>query len=349
MSINKKILKFLILKIIGSLLFFSGLYFILNKLFTNKGIYILMYHRIQDKGDDFYYQDIAVKRKEFEKQLSYFTNNYCCITMSEALSILSKNTELDKDYIVFTFDDGYKDNLDYGQYFFRKYHICPVLYLTAGKIDSRLPIWTEIFDEIIANSNSLQLEIAIKDSMIKCHSNSIRKRTEFAEEVKSALKEMPQQYIMNCLNDFAKKYHIDTNKINTTLLSWSDIMELSKSGCELGSHTMNHVNLAAEPMSTVAEELEKSCALIEEKTYYKSVHFAYPFGKPNHYNDLAVKKVQDYYKSAVTTTEGLNKCKDNVYLLRRIMIANHHSLIDIRIKLLRIKILDFLNGNNKHA
>lgn len=87
--------KIFLLKIIGFLLFFSRIYFLLDKLFINKGMYILMYHRIGEKNDDHYFQDIAVKKDEFEKQLNFLTKKYCYISMSEAVSIIEQKSKLD--------------------------------------------------------------------------------------------------------------------------------------------------------------------------------------------------------------------------------------------------------------
>jgi peptidoglycan/xylan/chitin deacetylase (PgdA/CDA1 family) len=50
-------------------------------------------------------------------------------------------------------------------------------------------------------------------------------------------------------------------------------------GITMGSHTKNHVSLAAESAETVAEELEGSKQQLESQLGAPIVHFAYPGGQ----------------------------------------------------------------------
>ena len=38
---------------------------------------------------------------------------------------------------------------------------------------------------------------------------------------------------------------------------------------------------------------------------------------------------------------GINKCGDDLFKLKRVSICNHQSLIDIKFKLLRLELMDF--------
>lgn len=341
MIFNKKLLKTILLKITGYFLLFSGLYYVLDRLFTTKGIYILMYHKISKKKEAAYFQDIAVKQEEFIKQLNYFTNKYNCISMSEAVSIINTH-RLDKNYLVFTFDDGYIDNLHNGAHLLKSLNIEPIIYLTAGNIDRKEPIWTEIIDGIVLNSNCSNLDFNINGIIVTGSLNDQKSIENFTERIKEILKELPQKEISKHIDSLAAVCNVDKNSIACELLNWDQVLKLIKFGWEIGSHTLNHINLAIETESTVISELECSLELIGINIHDRVAHFAYPFGKEKHYNDFTVEAVKKYYRSAVTTTEGINKYKDNVHLLRRIMIANHHSLTDIKIKLLKTKIMSFI-------
>lgn len=341
MRLDKRRIKLFLLKIIGYSMHFSGVYFLLDKLFRNKGIYILMYHKIAEKEDNCYYQDIAVKKEEFIRQLKYFSQKYCCISMSEAVSIISSGKALNKDYMVFTFDDGYLDNLKNGMDIFKQYNIKPIVYLTANKIETKEPIWTEAVDYIILNSDKESIEIDIFGKKIMGKTDNKKSFAYLTEKIKEILIKMPQESIRIFLDGMAKKLSVSTEDIKNELLSWNNIKELMGAGWEAGSHTMNHINMAVENGDIVMDELSASRELIKTRLGFRVEDFAYPFGQNSHYNNFAVEAVKKYYRSAVTTMEGINQCGDDLYHLRRIMIANHHSLMNIRVKLLKVKIMEY--------
>lgn len=338
----KKYFKNIILKAVDYSVYFSGIYFLLDKLIVNKGIYILMYHRIGDKNDKNYFQNFSVKKEELIKQIEFFKKKYSCISLTEAISILRRNYKLGKDYIVFTFDDGYTDNLKYGVPIFLEYNIHPTIYLTASKIDRGEPLWTEIVDCILTNCTDLSAVEKIFN--VKAPDNFTLKGEiyNYTENIKAILKEMPQDTITRNLEELASRLKTNQDIIKSDLLDWKGIKTLINSGWEIGSHTLNHVNLAIECKETVVKELEESALIIENRTGFKITDFSYPFGKEKHFDEFAVESVKKYYRSAVTSVDGINKLGDDLFTFKRVMIANHYSVIDVKVKLLRIKLKDFL-------
>jgi len=344
MSLDKKRIKSILLRVIGASMYYSGAYFILDRLFNNKGVYILMYHKIAGEEDESYYQDIAVKKEELVRQLEYLRSRYSLIGMDEAVSILGSNKSLDRDHVVFTLDDGYSDNLFYGMELFGGCQAKPIVYLTAGKLEDRAPIWTEVVDYIVMNSGGEAFELYIEGNKLSGDTHSKKGQAELADRIKKALARLTLVEINAYLNELLEKLDIDKYSLPCRLLDWDGVKRLMASGWEIGSHTLNHVNLAIEDPKLVLEELKVSGELIGDRIGCKVKHFAYPYGKENNYNSFVVDSVRKYYRSAVTTTEGINRCGDDLYHLQRIMVANHHSIMDIRIKLLKVKITDFFRG-----
>lgn len=340
---NRNNIKVFLLRAIGYPLYFTGIYYILDKIIQNKGIYILMYHRIGSREDVHYYDDITVKKDEFIKQVEYFKKKYCCVSMSEAVSIIENNAKMDKDYLVFTFDDGYLDNIKYGLDIFKRYKIKPIIYVTADKVETGKPIWTEMVDRLIAGADKPALDINIRGMRLSGDTSDNKEVTEYAAKVKDALFEMPQQEICERLYKLQQELGIEAPDLKNELLTWNDARIFLDSGGEIGSHTMKHINLAAESQEIISNELIGSRKLIERRLNNKTEHFAYPFGKQNKKKEID-DIVRMNYRSAVTIEEGINKRGSDVYKLKRIKIANHHSLLDVRVKLLKVKILDVFSA-----
>jgi len=64
----------------------------------------------------------------------------------------------------------------------------------------------------------------------------------------------------------------------TAMMSWDDMERLRAQGHEIGSHTLNHANLAQTHGDALAEEVGRSRELIEGRLG-EARHFAWPFGR----------------------------------------------------------------------
>jgi peptidoglycan/xylan/chitin deacetylase (PgdA/CDA1 family) len=302
-----------------------------------------MYHRISDINDEHGHQILSVKKEELVKQIRFFKRNYRCISLPEAISLLQSKGTLDDNFVVFTFDDGYIDNFIYGEPIFKESEIYPTIYLTAGNIDLGEPIWTEVVDEIFMNCSNLTKCNEVFDIRIPERKLCIHEIFIYSRRLKDILIKMPQEDIMKSIEEIKEKVKY-TPSAKTELMDWEKVKSLANSGWTIGSHTMSHINLAIELKEIVKRELYDSFKLIENRTGSKTQHFAYPFGMQHHISDYAMDLVKKYYSSAVMAANGINKCGDDLYKLKRVTICNHQSLIDIKFKLFRLKLTDFRSG-----
>ncbi len=322
------------------LLYYSGVLSLVNKIIKNNGVYILMYHRISDTNDEYGHQILSVRKEELIKQIRFFKRNYRCISLPEAISILEGKDKLDDNYVVFTFDDGYIDNFIYGEPIFKEFNINPTIYLTAGNVDTGEPIWTEVVDEIFINCPNPSKCNEVFDIRIPKQKLNLAEIFNYSWTLKSILTKMPQNEIMKSIEEIKEKVHY-TPSVKTELMDWKKVKSLVNSGWTIGSHTMSHINLAIESEEIVTRELYDSFKLIENKAECKTQHFAYPFGMQQHISEYAMDVVKKYYNSAVMAVNGINKCGDDLFRLKRVTMCNHQSLIDIRFKLLRLKLTNF--------
>lgn len=107
------------------------------------------------------------------------------------------------------------------------------------------------------------------------------------------------------------------------LMDETEINNWIKSGMEIGSHTMNHVNLSKCSSSKAREEIYQSKIDLESKFNTEIRHFCYPYGS---FNDEVIDMVErSGYITATTTKRGRSKINENFFLLPRIQIT-HHTL-----------------------
>ncbi len=97
--------KFLPQKIWGSLIDLYCFVFSINQSLKIKGIRILYYHDIP-----------SIYKNIFKAQMQFVKQNFHVISLLEAVEKLKNKEQLDKLYIVITFDDGYKSFLEISNY-----------------------------------------------------------------------------------------------------------------------------------------------------------------------------------------------------------------------------------------
>jgi peptidoglycan/xylan/chitin deacetylase (PgdA/CDA1 family) len=76
-------------------------------------------------------------------------------------------------------------------------------------------------------------------------------------------------------------------------LSWDDVREMAGMGHEIGSHTVNHVNLGTASYEEARWELFESKAVLEKQLGRPVRWFAYPFGGRNNLRPEAAALVEE--------------------------------------------------------
>ena len=82
------------------------------------------------------------------------------------------------------------------------------------------------------------------------------------------------------------------------IMAWSSLRGWAESGIELGSHSVDHVDLTQLPQAQLDLQLSQSQRMIQDRTSRPCSVLAYPFGR---HNALVRASARRYYKRAVTT------------------------------------------------
>lgn len=103
----------------------------------------------------------------------------------------------------------------------------------------------------------------------------------------------------------------------TGFMNKRQLREIASSGLvEIGSHTLNHVNLKYTSSEEAKLQITESKETLIELLHVPVKTFAYPSGG---YNEVTVELVKEAsYSAAVSVITGQNQSKDNRFLLKRI-------------------------------
>jgi peptidoglycan/xylan/chitin deacetylase (PgdA/CDA1 family) len=78
-------------------------------------------------------------------------------------------------------------------------------------------------------------------------------------------------------------------------MTWAQIKTLHNEGHLIGSHTLNHINCREADLDILDFELRQSKAIIESKLQADCTHFAYTYGKLEHFSEKALVCAEQYY------------------------------------------------------
>ena len=100
-------------------------------------------------------------------------------------------------------------------------------------------------------------------------------------------------------------------------MSWDELREMQNAGMEIGSHTVDHINMG---------QALDSLAALQRELGPRDRAFCYPWGGPKDTSESADKAVREAgYYAAVTTIRGRVGRHDDLLKLRRIDLGNGHS------------------------
>ncbi len=109
-------------------------------------------------------------------------------------------------------------------------------------------------------------------------------------------------------------------------MTWDQLEEMAIEGMEIGSHTLNHIDLRGKSRSVQASEIAGSKAMIESRIGTPVKSFCYPAGS---YDALTISILRSTgYLGATTEIQGTLQSTSDIYELRRIRMRGSFSVND---------------------
>jgi peptidoglycan/xylan/chitin deacetylase (PgdA/CDA1 family) len=329
LSIKQLLLKFLSYRmaerlktIIALILYFSGAAYLI-RVFLRKGASILVYHSISHDGCGVFCDNIVHVRK-FEEQISFLKKNYKIVPLTSLIERLQDGGEVPSNWVVLTFDDGYKDNVQHAAPLISKYKIPATMFIITGVVlDNRKLFYDEI-QGIIDNTDIKEICLNVSGRKFKYDLSTKKKKNDAVLNLVLGMREKNSEELNDIMNNLRVLCGVtaDRQGSKSAYLSEEDLAFLTNSGIEIGSHTKNHRNLITLTERELNEEIKDSKKILDEM-HSDVTSFSYPFGKRSTYN-LFIKNMVKHagYTSAVTTNFGKVTPESDRYELPRIGVRN---------------------------
>jgi peptidoglycan/xylan/chitin deacetylase (PgdA/CDA1 family) len=304
---------------------------------------ILMYHRVSNfkpghEGASF---ETGVTAEKFELHMKYLKDEMTPIPLDDMVVYLKNGKRLPKKAVSITFDDGYADNYLNAYPSLKKYGIPATIFIVSGAMDSGEIFWWDKISEILkmTKKDSLKIdflndyipekisasqhEIPLQNSSEKDHAQNI---------LCSWFNKIKPSHINRMVDEIQRRLEVPSIAIESDrhrILSPQELKEMAENGISYGAHTMTHLNLATSPISDAEREIRESKKWLEELLGKTVNSFAYPYGKPEHFNNDVVKIVSDCgFQAAYTAIPGVVSHRSHMYEMCRVGMGNQ-SLPDM--------------------
>lgn len=295
-------------------------------------VFILMYHKVGPSGAPYF--GASVHPENFERHLRYISRNFTMARLDELPGMIGEKRG--REYVVITFDDGFRDNYQWAFPLLRKYGIPATVFLATNFIGSGNMLWPDRLAYLLhlaasscpsvpAGVSSLPDPLAgFVFEFLAGHGVEAR-RVAILRKFGLALKHYSEAEKNSFFASLSAIFKINLpDDRERLMLSWDEIREMADHHIDFGAHTVNHVALSRLADHVARRELTESRNMIEEKTQKSVTSFAYPYGKQEDFSIANISQVEDCgFRCACTAIRGQESLPlKNPFILKRRAVEN---------------------------
>ena len=227
------------------------------------------------------------------------------ISLDDAVERLASGNE--KRFACFTFDDGYRDNLQYAYPLFKRRGLPFTLYVPTDYPDGHGALWWLALEEIIAHTPDA-IELQRKGETWRLQTTTADDKEKAFEQVYWWLRALDEVIQRDVIRALADRYGVDLRaECRDLVMTWDEIRSVAADPlATIGAHTKNHYAVAKLPEQQAMEEMVGSADRLEQELGQRPAHFAYPYGDPGSAGprDFGLAEAAGF-KTAVTTRKGM--------------------------------------------
>jgi peptidoglycan/xylan/chitin deacetylase (PgdA/CDA1 family) len=277
--------------------------------------------------------------KELERSLRLLSESYQFITTDQAVAMLQGKEPFIDNPLLMTFDDGYRNNIDYALPICKQFGIKPILFIATDHVENCLPFWFDRLDYALQQNMGEVISITYSGQNYSFDATSratlSNSYKQFRDKVKSKYSDdIAMNKLFDALSDqlelrSGKALRDICNEDDwSAIVSWGALRkEVKLKTLDVGSHTINHLRLDSLSEDKAYFELQESKRLIEDKLSVDCDYFCYPNGN---YNKQSISLVKSSgYKAAFSTDVGLCQSKDQIMALKRFNFPSHKTKAEL--------------------
>lgn len=225
------------------------------------------------------------------------------VDLDEAVRRMAGTNE--KPFVVLTFDDAYRDNLQYALPILRKHAAPFTLYVPTALVDGVGMVWWQALEDVIASRDVIAAELP--EGLLYIDTAILEQKHAAFANLYDRYRKMPESDREEAMRALARRHGMDLEAhCRSLIMDWTELKTFAdESLCAIGAHTVHHYELSKLPEEQMREEIEQSLKVLRAQFGTAPRHFSYPIGSfiaAGEREFSAVKKLG--FSTAVTTRPG---------------------------------------------
>ncbi len=287
------------LNALANVLNITGFDSVIGRPFKGVGAIFVLHSVVNDRRK--YLNDkLHTSVRQLDRLLKYYRSREIdIVSLDEAVERLKSGGE--RYFVCFTFDDGYRDNLNVALPVFRKYDAPFTVYITTAFIRRSYNYWWRALQELIKKTDSLDAEFlgqrldvstfAKKVNAYQFACNVITKEPNLLESLRQVLRD----------SNISIEAVLDEDALSEIELQ---ILATNRN-VEIGAHTSDHSKLSSISLEEAYDDIIENKSYLERLIGREVNHFAYPYGDRGSCSRREFDLVKDIgFKSATTNRIG---------------------------------------------
>jgi peptidoglycan/xylan/chitin deacetylase (PgdA/CDA1 family) len=226
------------------------------------------------------------------------------VSLDQAVTRLEEGEE--RRFVCFTFDDGYRDTLEYAYPLFKRRSLPFTLYVPTDYPDGNGELWWLALEEIVARAS--EIELCRDGALWTLSASTAAEKTRAFEEIYWYLRGIDEAAQRRIVRALAERYDLDMAADCARLvMSWNELRTLAADPLvTIGAHTKGHFAIAKLSEQSALDEMMGSADRIETELGTRPAHLSFPYG------DAASAGRRDFalarearFKTAATTRKGM--------------------------------------------
>jgi len=260
-------------------------------------------------------------------QCAHIARYYNVLSLADIGRAMRAGQRLPPNALAVTVDDGNRDFLINGYPVFRAYRIPVTVFLVSGFLDRKLWLWWDKIDHMFTESRKLSFQLDLSPHLppAEFFLQTDEQRRSAISTMARVLKDFSAAEREKVLHHLSRLLDVeipDQPPLHLASMEWSEVRHLTQNEMDFGAHTVTHPRLSGiqDPQELV-REIGDCKRRMEEELQRPVLHFCYPYGCWDDFNEQTVNVVKEcQFHTAVTAERGLNYRGTNLFTLRRIPV-----------------------------
>jgi peptidoglycan/xylan/chitin deacetylase (PgdA/CDA1 family) len=289
-------------------LYFTGAHHLLRPLVGGVGVILTLHHVRPSRPGRFQPNRLLEVTPSFLARVvnDLRRSGLDLISLDEMHRRLTEQ-DFSRRFVCLTFDDGYRDTLQYAYPILKKVEAPFAVYVATSFPDRLGELWWLALEAVIARNERIGLMIDGRNRTFDCR--TMAEKRALYDELYWWLRARPTETEMrSVVRNLAACYSVDIAAFCKQLcMTWEELAELAADPLvTIGAHTVSHPMLAKLPEKSVRSEMDLSRSVIEAALAVRPQHLSFPVGDPTSAGPREFRLAAELgFRTAVTTRPGV--------------------------------------------